>query len=75
MKGAERLCLALDFSTRARVIVYNKEAVKPGEIRSYEDLADPKWKGRAAMARHAIVAATSSPFAKNMMPVVADAGI
>src|SRR6187549_3163332 len=29
------------FSTRARVIVYNKEAVKPGQVRSYEDLADP----------------------------------
>ena len=37
------------FSTRARVIVYNKEAVKPGQIRSYEDLADPKWKGRVCM--------------------------
>jgi iron(III) transport system substrate-binding protein len=37
------------FSTRARVIVYNKAAVKPGEIRSYEDLADPKWKGKVCM--------------------------
>ena len=37
------------FSTRARVIVYNKEAVKPGEIRSYEDLADPRWKGKVCM--------------------------
>ena len=37
------------FSTRARVIVYNKEAVKPGQIRSYEDLADPKWKGKVCM--------------------------
>lgn len=34
------------FSARARVIAYNKLAVKPGEIRSYEDLADPRWKGR-----------------------------
>ena len=34
------------FSARARVIAYNKNAVKPGEIRNYEDLADPKWKGR-----------------------------
>ena len=34
------------FSARARVIAYNKSAVKPGEIRNYEDLADPKWKGR-----------------------------
>jgi len=37
------------FSTRARVIVYNKEAVKPGQVRSYEDLADPKWKGKVCM--------------------------
>ena len=34
------------FSTRARVIVYNKEMVKPGDISTYEDLADPKWKGK-----------------------------
>ena len=34
------------FSTRARVIAYSKERVKPGEIGSYEDLANPKWKGR-----------------------------
>ena len=34
------------FSARARVIAYNKAAVKPGEIKSYEDLADPKWKGK-----------------------------
>ena len=37
------------FSTRARVIVYNKDAVKPGQVRSYEDLADPKWKGKVCM--------------------------
>jgi len=34
------------FSARARVIAYNKSAVKPGEIRDYEELAEPKWKGR-----------------------------
>lgn len=37
------------FSTRARVIVYAKDSVKPGEIGSYEDLADPKWKGKVCM--------------------------
>jgi len=31
---------------RARLIYTSKERVKPGEIASYEDLADPKWKGR-----------------------------
>ncbi len=33
-------------TTRARVIYASKDRVKPGEITSYEDLADPKWKGR-----------------------------
>jgi len=37
------------FSTRARVIVFNKDAVKLGEIRSYEDLAAAKWKGKVCM--------------------------
>jgi len=31
---------------RARVIVYSKDRVKPEELSTYEDLADPKWKGR-----------------------------
>ncbi|MEQ8395527.1 Fe(3+) ABC transporter substrate-binding protein [Thalassobaculum sp.] len=31
---------------RARLIYTSKERVKPGEITSYEDLADPKWKDR-----------------------------
>ncbi len=34
------------FSVRARIIAYSKERVKPGDIASYEDLANPKWKGR-----------------------------
>ncbi|MBL0140795.1 MAG: Fe(3+) ABC transporter substrate-binding protein [Betaproteobacteria bacterium] len=33
------------FSVRARPIFYLKGAVNPGEIRDYEDLANPKWKG------------------------------
>ncbi len=37
------------FSTRARVIAYNKDKVRPGEIATYEQLADPKWKGRVCM--------------------------
>ena len=37
------------FSQRARVIAYSKDKVKPGEIRTYEELADPKWKGRVCM--------------------------
>jgi iron(III) transport system substrate-binding protein len=37
------------FSMRARVIAYNKDKVRPGEIQTYEELADPKWKGRLCM--------------------------
>lgn len=33
-------------SARARVIVYNKSTVKPEELSTYEDLTNPKWKGR-----------------------------
>lgn len=34
------------YSTRARLIVYNKLNVKPADVQRYEDLADPKNKGR-----------------------------
>lgn len=34
------------FSTRARVIVYNKASVKPDDVDTYEELADPKNKGK-----------------------------
>jgi iron(III) transport system substrate-binding protein len=34
------------FSSRARVIVYNKAAVKPGDVATYESLADPGNKGK-----------------------------
>jgi iron(III) transport system substrate-binding protein len=37
------------FSSRARVIAYNKARVKAGEITTYEQLADDKWKGRVCM--------------------------
>lgn len=33
-------------TTRARVVYASKDRVKPGEIESYEDLADPKFAGR-----------------------------
>lgn len=34
------------FSTRARVIVYNKMSVKKDDVDTYEELADPKNKGK-----------------------------
>ena len=33
-------------TTRARIIYVSKERVPSGEIKSYEDLADPKWRGK-----------------------------
>lgn len=34
------------FSTRARVIVYNKASIKADDIKEYADLANPKLKGK-----------------------------
>lgn len=36
-------------SVRARTIVYNTGKVKPADLSTYEDLADPKWKGRLCL--------------------------
>jgi len=36
-------------SIRARTIVYNTDRVKAADLSSYEDLADPKWKGRLCL--------------------------
>ena len=33
------------FSSRARVLAYDKNKIKPDELARYEDLANPKWKG------------------------------
>jgi iron(III) transport system substrate-binding protein len=33
-------------TTRARIIYASKDRVAAGEVTTYEDLADPKWKGR-----------------------------
>jgi iron(III) transport system substrate-binding protein len=37
------------FSVRARPIFYLKGAVDPAQLRDYEDLADPKWKGKVCI--------------------------
>ncbi len=34
------------FSTRARVIIYNRSAVKAEDVQTYESLADPQLKGK-----------------------------
>lgn len=36
-------------SVRARTLVYNPNKVKPGELTTYEDLANPRWKGRLCL--------------------------
>jgi len=36
-------------SVRARTIVYSKSAVRPAELSTYEDLAQPKWKGKLCL--------------------------
>ncbi len=37
------------FSTRARVILYNKVAVNPADVQNYEDLANPALKGKVCV--------------------------
>src|SRR5690242_18431786 len=39
------------FAARARVFIVNTRLVEPGQITSMWDLVDPKWSGKAAMAR------------------------
>lgn len=34
------------FSRRARVIMYNREKVNPAQLSTYEDLVNPRWRGR-----------------------------
>lgn len=36
-------------SVRARTIFYNPDQVKPSELSTYADLADPKWKGKLCL--------------------------
>jgi iron(III) transport system substrate-binding protein len=36
-------------SVRARTMIYNPNKVKPADLSTYEDLANPKWKGRLCL--------------------------
>jgi len=36
-------------AVRARTIVYSTERVKPSELSTYADLADPRWKGKLCL--------------------------
>ncbi len=44
---------------RARTIVYSPERVDAGELSTYEELADPKWKGRLCL-RQSVATYTQS---------------
>ncbi len=44
LRDADRQWVGL--TTRARIVYASKERVADGELTTYEDLADPKWKGR-----------------------------
>lgn len=44
MRAADNSWIGL--SLRMRVIAYNPQKVKPDEIKTFESLMDPKWKGR-----------------------------
>ena len=37
------------FAMRARIIAYAKDRVDPSQLSTYEDLADPKWKGKVCL--------------------------
>ena len=37
------------YSTRARVIFYNKDLADPSDLARYEDLADPRWRGQVCI--------------------------
>ncbi|MDP2156695.1 MAG: extracellular solute-binding protein [Nitrospirota bacterium] len=44
LRDSENRWFAL--TKRARTIMYNPDKVKPSELSTYEELADPKWRGR-----------------------------
>ncbi len=47
--------LWVGLSKRVRTIMYHPDRVDPSELSTYEDLADPKWKGRLCMRNAANV--------------------
>ncbi len=49
-------------TTRARIVYASKDRVSEGDITTYEDLADPKWKGRICTrsGTHAYMVALTS---------------
>jgi len=54
-------------TVRARVLVYSKSRVKPGELSTYEDLANSKWKGRV------VARSSSNIYNQSLLASVIDA--
>ena len=55
---------------RARVIVYNKDMVSANDLSTYEDLANPKWKGSI------LVRSSSSPYNQSLLAfMIANNGV
>ncbi|WP_339045947.1 extracellular solute-binding protein [Candidatus Mesenet endosymbiont of Agriotes lineatus] len=46
---------------RTRILVYNKELVDAGNLSNYEDLANPKWKGKI------LTRSSSSPYNQSLI--------
>jgi iron(III) transport system substrate-binding protein len=46
---------------RTRILVYNKELVNPKDLSTYEDLANPKWKGKI------LVRSSTSPYNRSLI--------
>ncbi len=57
-------------TSRARIVYASKDRVKDGEVTTYEDLADPKWKGRICTrsGTHAYTLALVSAYLKHHGP-------
>jgi len=52
---------------RARVLIYSPDRVKSGELSTYEDLADPKWRGRL------VARSSSNIYNQSLMTTVIEA--
>lgn len=57
-------------TSRARIVYASRDRVAPGEVTTYEDLADPKWKGRICTrsGTHAYNTALTAAFLAHHSP-------
>ncbi|OEY87133.1 Fe(3+) ABC transporter substrate-binding protein [Wolbachia pipientis] len=46
---------------RTRILVYNKDLINPNHLTTYEDLANPKWKGKI------LVSSSISPYNRSLI--------